>query len=166
MRTKVANEIKYRKYANDEFFTPKDLAQNLVRLVPIVTGDIVMDNAASNPVFYDALGLAINRLKTDDFFSVPQMSVDWCVTNPPYSKLDEWFEHSTVTCRKGFAYLLGFNNITPRRIEMCEKSGFGLTKVHLCKVFKWFGISAFVVFERGKPSIMQYDRTVWHSENE
>jgi hypothetical protein len=33
-------------------------------------------------------------------------------------------------------------------------------------VFKWFGISAFCVFEKGKPSVIQYDRKVWHSEEE
>lgn len=166
MRTKIANEIKYRKYANDEFYTPPDLAKSLVKLVPVAAGESVMDNASANPVFYDALGPTVKRQKTGDFFTVKPLSVDWCVTNPPYSKLDEWFDHSTQTCRKGFAYLLGFHNITPRRIERIEKAGFGLTKVHLCKVFKWFGISAFCIFERGKPSVLNYDRKVWHSEEE
>lgn len=170
MRTKIANDIKYRKHANDEFFTPAALAESLVRVVPTVPGDVVMDNAASSPVFYNAF--VANKLwrlsgrKSESFFLVKPQSVDWCVTNPPYSKLDDWFLHSTKVCRKGFAYLLGFHNITPRRLEMCEAAGFGLTAVHLCKVFKWFGISAFCVFEKGKPSIIRYDRKVWHSAEE
>ena len=166
MQTKVSSEIRYRKYANDEFYTPSELAVSLVGMVPVVDGDVVMDNAATNPVFYDALGTTVTRKRTGDFFSVPPGSVDWGVTNPPYSKLNDWFAHSTKTCRKGFAYLLGFNNITPRRIELCEKEGFGLSTVHLCKVFKWFGMSAFCVFEKGKPSVIRYDRTVWHSAGE
>jgi hypothetical protein len=166
MRTGIANKIKYRKYANDEFYTPEKLAIELVKLVPFKVGDVWLDNAPGTKAFLNNFPEGVDPSSCPDFFDVPVDSCDWAVTNPPYSKLDDWFLHSTKTCRKGFAYLLGFHNITPRRIEMCEKAGFGLTQVHLCKVFKWFGISAFCVFEKGKPSVIQYDRKVWHSEEE
>jgi len=159
VRSEIANGIKYRKHANDEFYTPKELAESLIRLVPISEGDILLDNAPSNPVFFNAMPEP--RTQSVDFFEIGEKSCDWAITNPPYSKLDDWFIHSTKVCRKGFAYLLGFHNITPRRIEICEKAGFGLTKIHLCKVFHWFGISAFVVFEKDRESIIKYDRTVW-----
>jgi hypothetical protein len=157
MKSKIANSIKNRLYANDEFFTPQELANRLIKLVPIVSGDIVLDNASSNPAFYNA---GCNK-KTKEFFKEKEQSCDWAITNPPYSKIDEWFEHSTKVCIKGFAYLLAFHNITPKRIKLCEDSGFGITKIHLCKVYHWFGISAFVVFQKEKKSIIQYDRTVW-----
>jgi len=166
MRTGIANKIKYRKYANDEFYTPEKLAKSLIKLVPYKKGDVWLDNAPGHGAFLDNFPAGVKKAECVEFFTVAPDSCDWAVTNPPYSKLDDWFEHSTKVSRKGFAYLLGFHNITPRRIQMCEKAGFGLTQVHLCKVFKWFGISAFCVFEKGKPSIINYDRKVWHSEEE
>jgi hypothetical protein len=163
MKSAIANGVKYRKHANDEFYTPLALAKNLIELVPFAADDLILDPAPGPGAFYNQF--PGNRARCPDFFEFAGRC-DWAITNPPYSKLDAWFERSTKVCDKGFAYLLGFHNITPRRIEMCEKAGFGLTKVHLCKVFKWFGISAFVVFEKGGGSLLSYDRTVWHSEAE
>lgn len=90
--------------------------------------------------------------------------VDWIITNPPYSILDEWIEHSCKLSQKGFAYLIGLNNITAKRLEKCEDCGFGLTNIHIFKVYDWFGMSSFLIFEREKKSIVTYDRTVWKEE--
>ena len=42
-----------------------------------------------------------------------------------------------------------------------EKMGFGITKVYLCKVFKWFGISAFIIWQKNKKGIVKYNRIIW-----
>ena len=153
MNSKTAHKIKHRKHANDEFMTPPDLALKLIHLVPYRNGDSILDPAPGDGAF------TIDE-SCEDFFKVDK-AYDWGITNPPYSNLDAWLEHSTYIFDKGFAYLLGLHNITPKRIKMCEDAGFGLTKIHLCKVFKWFGISAFCIWENGKSSIIQYDRKVW-----
>ena len=49
-------------------------------------------------------------------------------------------------------------------MEMMEKSGYGLTKIHMCKVYKWYGMSCIVVWEKNKKSILTYDRTVWRGD--
>jgi len=95
-----------------------------------------------------------------DFFDC-WADVDWIIGNPPYSKLDSWLLKTTELTNKGFAYLLGFISITPKRMEVINRAGFGLTSIHLCKVFHWFGISAFCIWERGKTDIISYNRTVW-----
>ena len=155
MKTKIAHDIKHRVKANDEFYTPRKLAESLFSLVPAEKTDVVMDNAYGTGMFY------FRGLKSKDFLN-DNRKVDWYITNPPYSFLDEWLEKS-CEARKGFAYLFGIHNLTPRRIEACEEKGFYITKIHLCKVFKWFGISAFIIWEKsaGKNKKIDYDRIVW-----
>jgi len=163
MKSEIAHKIKHRKIPNNDFFTPEKLAKSLIKLVPIESTDIVCDNAYGKGVFYknfpDVLVKQFCNEKMD--FLKWHTKQTWFITNPPYSNLDKWLEHSCKFAIKGFAYLLGLHNLTPRRIEMCEKMGFGITQIHLCKVFKWFGISAFIVWEKGKQGIIKYDRVVW-----
>ena len=45
---------------------------------------------------------------------------------------------------------------------MMEKAGYGLSKIHMCKVGKWGGWCKFIVqFEKNKEGILSYDRVVW-----
>jgi len=153
MKSNIAHSIKHRTKPNDEFYTPKDLAEKLFKLVPIKEDDIIMDNAYGTGNFY------FKGLRSEDFLN-DNREVDWYITNPPYSFLDEWLDKS-CNAKKGFAYLLTIHNLTPRRIEMCEKKGLYITKIHMCKVFKWYGISAFIIWERKEKGIIDYDRKVW-----
>ncbi len=159
-KSTIAHQIKHRDIPDDEFYTPPALAQQLVSLVEIADGDVLLDAAIGTGAFFGCYPSATTNLWTDDFHNFTRQ-VDWIVTNPPYSDIDRWLEHSCQLCRKGFAYLLGIDNLTPRRIEFCEEGGFGISTVHLCKVFRWYGISAFVIWQRGAAGILDYDRTVW-----
>ena len=152
MKPQIAHKIKHRAEPNNEFVTPRELASKLFNLVS--PRGSVLDNA------YGAGNFFFRGDFSTDFYSVKK-KYDWLITNPPYSNLDKWLEHSCKISRKGFAYLLGINNLTAKRIEACEKEGFYITKIHLCKVFKWFGMSAFVVWEKDKKGIINYDRKVW-----
>lgn len=157
--------IKYRPKAQDKFYTPVALAKTLVPMVPFVRGDSLCDPFRGKGAFFNEFPAGYKQTWQEiddgrDFFSVTKPS-DWLISNPPYSCLDEVLEHSCTVAKKGFAYLLLGHALTPRRLEKIGELGFGLTKVHLCKVFLWYGISAFCVFEWGKPHIIEYDRVVW-----
>lgn len=158
MNSQLSHRIKHRAYANDEFYTPTKLAKVLVTLLPIREGETILEPCCGDGAFVDALPQAITL--DGDFYDYKN-KVDWVVTNPPYSDLDKWLDHSFSIANHGVALLLGLLNITPRRLEMANKMGFGLTYIHLCKVFHWFGISAFCVWEKGKRDIIYYDRVVW-----
>ena len=160
MKSKIAHRIKHRENPNDEFITPPELAKKLIKLIPLKKLDIVLDPAKGTGSFYNNFPKDTINQAADDFFGFTKKQ-HWLITNPPYSKLDKWLEHSCKISIKGFAYLFGLHNLTPRRIEMCEKLGFGITKIHLCKVFKWFGISAFIIWEKDKKGIINYNRKVW-----
>jgi len=158
MRTDTAHTIKHREYANDEFMTPALLAQSLVSLLPPLKGLRVFEPCIGEGAFANVLPNPI--LIDGDFYDYTN-TVDWVITNPPYSDLDKWLRHSFTISQVGVALLLGLLNITPRRLEMANEMGFGLTKIHLCKVFHWFGISAFVIWQKGQSDIITYDRIVW-----
>ncbi len=168
MKSEIAHKIKHRENPNDEFYTPIELAEKLVKLVPITKNDIICDNALGKGVFLEAFKKTDAAIKQgysleNNFFKQTKKQ-SWFITNPPYSKIDEWLEHSCKYATKGFAYLFGFHNLTPRRIELCENYGFVITKIHLCKVFEWFGISAFIVWEKKafqQKIKLTYDRIVW-----
>jgi hypothetical protein len=151
MKSSIAHDIKHRENPNDEFMTPPDLAKVLYEWVN--PSGTVLDSARGTGNFtFD--------LSTDDFLNWTE-KVDWIVTNPPYSKIDKYLEHSCEVADKGFSYLLGLHNLTAKRIEICEKQGFYITRIYLCKVFKWFGMSAMIVWEKNGTPILSYDRKVW-----
>jgi len=159
----TGHKIKHRRKPNDNFITPEALAIKLIGMVDLKPGQIVLDPALGTGSFYRNFpGFVDARCCDEDknFFMWTE-TVDWVITNPPYSCLDKWLEKSFQVCRVGCAYLLGLHNITPRRIEMANRAGFGLSRIHLCKVFEWMGISAFVIFEKGSENCLSYDRVVW-----
>ena len=163
MKSEIAHLIKHRKKPNDEFLTPISLVNRLLRLVPFKENDTVLDAAYGTGNFYNNFPHNVLGFYTKDFYR-KRRNFDWIVTNPPYSHLDKWLGHSCKIADKGFGYLLGIHNLTPRRIEACEKKGFFITKIYLCKVFKWFGMSAFVLWEKDKKPIINYDRIVWRED--
>ena len=165
MYSSIMHSIKHRGRPNNEFTTPVELAKLCIEMVPLQPGDIVLDPALGTGVFYDNYPKYVEKLwndRTNPFMlHDPIKSVDWIITNPPYSNLDAWFYQSCQVCRKGFAYLLGLINLTPRRIKIANEEGFGLSKMHLCKVYEWFGITCFVIFQKDTQNIIDYDRKVW-----
>ena len=99
-------------------------------------------------------------LEDKDFFTFNK-KVDIICSNPPYSIMDKVIQKSIELNPRVISYLIGVNNLTARRIEMFEKEGYILTKIHMCKVFKWFGMSFIVQFEKGGSPCLSFDRIVW-----
>ena len=81
-----------------------------------------------------------------DFFKFNKQ-IDIICSNPPYSIMNNVIRHSVALKPRIIQYLIGIINLTPRRIQMFEEAGYGLTKLHLCKVHQWYGQSCIVLFE-------------------
>ena len=158
----VGHSIKHRENPNDVIYTPRELASELVREVPFSPGETLLDPFRGGGAFFDYMPGAewCEVAEGRDFFEWTD-PMDWCISNPPWSMVDRVLEHTCEISRKGFAYLLANHGLTPRRLEIVEAAGFGLTKMRLSKVFKWYGIAAFCVFQRDAASIIAYDRVVW-----
>ena len=191
MNSKTGHQIKQRNTANDVFITPKALSKKAIEIAQEGVGGMGGIN-----IWYDPFrnsGSYYNQfpepdkyenkwseiLDGRDFFKFTEnnwgdmyngfqgeSSCRIICSNPPDSILDDVIKHTIAIKPDVVNYLIGINNLTPRRIEMFEKAGYIQTNFHLCKVFKWYGMSCIVQFERDSHDIpcLTYDRIVWRED--
>jgi hypothetical protein len=96
----------------------------------------------------------IKSFKTSkDFFEFND-EVDWIISNPPFSKLNDVLEHTLKVCKKGFCYIMGVLNLTNNRVKYIKNHGFNLTFLEIANVKEWHLFSCCVViFQKDVPSI-------------
>tara|TARA_Y100000748_G_scaffold303987_1_gene311151 strand:- start:232 stop:747 length:516 start_codon:yes stop_codon:yes gene_type:complete len=163
------HKIKHRENPNDVFITPLELAKTHIDMIHnqlfyVNTGDCWYDPFKNSGSYYNQFPHENKKwseiLENKDFFEFNE-EVDIICSNPPYSMINKVLEKSVELKPKVISYLLGINNLTAKRMEFMEKHGYYITKIHMCKVFKWFGMSVAVVWEKNGKPIISYDRVVW-----
>lgn len=166
MNSSTGHKIKKRKQPKDVFITPKDLAKKHIDTIDTLPDDIWYDPFMNSGHYYDQFPTDqkcwSEILYGEDFFEM-DCGVDVICSNPPYSMIDDVLKKSISLEPRVISYLIGHGNLTARRIEMMNKAGYGLKDVHMLKVFKWYGMSFIVTFEKGyDKNCIQYDRHVYH----
>lgn len=77
-----------------------------------------------------------------DFFNW-EMPVDWIITNPPWSKIRSFLQHS-MTLASDIVFLITVNHIwTKARIRDIKQAGFGIKEICLVEMPKTFPQSGF-----------------------
>jgi hypothetical protein len=158
----VGHAIKHRAAPNDVFYTPSSVVKRHLEMIERLPTDKWLDPFKGEGAYYDEFPENKDWCEISngrDFFDYVE-PVDIIVSNPPYSCLDRVLEHSVSLKANIISYLIGQQNLTAKRIEYMNKEGYGLSKICLLKVFKWYGMSYIVVFEKGKENCIEYDRTV------
>ena len=140
MKSSVSTNIKIRAIPNDVFITPLPLAKTAIDLIEYTFEDTWLDPFKNDGSYYNQYPENCNKkwceiLDNVDFFDFDE-HVDIICSNPPYSCLDKVIEKSINLKPRVINYLIGINNLTARRLEMFEKANYGLTKLHMCKVYK------------------------------
>jgi hypothetical protein len=160
----TSHKIKNRVNPNDVFITPLKLAKYNIDMIEYNQDDIWYDPFKNNGSYYNQFPndnkLWSEILEDKDFFTFDE-KVDIICSNPPYSMINKVLEKSVELKPRIISYLIGINNLTAKRMEYMENSGYYITKIHICKVFKWYGMSVIVIWEKDKKPIMTYDRVVW-----
>jgi hypothetical protein len=167
----INTTIKKREKANDVFYTPLALVRVHLNIVKeyVCNGDVVFDPFFGTGNYYNTYPeiftsnpFDFTEIEMDkDFFDYDK-KVDVIISNPPYSMMDKVLEKSVSLEPHTISYLIGQNNLTCKRIEFMNKQGYYLDKLFFTKVFKWFGMSAIVVFtKKSVKNCIEYDRTVW-----
>lgn len=165
MTSSISRSIKQRDISKDVFYTPDKLMREHLNLV--------VEYTTPNDKWYDPFygeGIYYNNYPTDnkdfseitlgkDFFSY-NTKVDIIVSNPPYSMIDKVLKHSVSLKPRVISYLIGMGNLTTRRIEYMNQQGYGMVKLHLTKVYKWYGMSFIVVFVKDTNNCISFDRIV------
>ena len=174
MSSSTSHKIKSRTTGNDVFITPRKLAKLHIDMIPEEYfgwyGGLWLDPCKNDGSYYDQFTNHGKReyceiLEDKDFFkceSGPQVIIG----NPPYSILDAWLKHTITLNPDCFSYLIGQGALTTRRMEWIEKAGYTITRLHLTKVWKWYGMSYIIVCEKGidPPQKITMDRTVWRED--
>ena len=162
--SKKNHKIKHRENPNDVFITPLALAKTNIDMIETKEEWCWYDPFKNSGSYYNQFPTENKKwseiLENKDFFEFNE-KVDVICSNPPYSMINRVLEKSVELKPKVISYLLGINNLTAKRMEFMETHGYYITKIHMCKVFKWFGMSLVVVWEKGGESILSYDRKVW-----
>jgi hypothetical protein len=158
----INNKIKWRESPNDVFFTPLGAVKIMVDMCDIAPDMKVLDPCRATGNFYNNLPECKKEwceiTEGKDFFDFNER-VDLVIGNPPYSLWDKWLDHTAEITDK-FCYILGANNLTPKRIRKMEEKGFGLTKLHITQIDWWYSRSFICIFEKNKPSVISYSNTI------
>lgn len=168
--SKVSHKIKKRENPNDKFYTPLNLVKTHLELMKpfIKDGDVIYepfygtgnyynsykDYFPNNTYEYSEIDMGL------DFFDFNK-KIDAIITNPPYSIIDKVLEKCVELNPHSISLLIGINNLTAKRIEYMNKHGYSLCLYHICKVFKWYGMSVIITFSKDKNQIISYDRVVY-----
>jgi len=168
--TEITRDIKKRENPKDVFITPLPLAKKQIDFVKVWSccndDDMWFDPFRNNGSYYNQFPSGCRKdwteiLDNKDFFKY-EKPITIIASNPPYSILDKVIKKSIELKPRIISYLIGFHNLTARRMEMFNNAGYKLVGMHMCKVYKWFGMSVIVQFERTEGNnIISYDRTVW-----
>ena len=180
MSSSTSHAIKHRTNPKDVFITPRKLAKLHIDMIPdeYKKGSryIWLDPCKNDGSYFDQFPTEIYSksyceiLEGKDFFRERIPNWEVIISNPPWSCVDKWLEHTIYLEPQCFSYLLAQHAITPRRLEMIEKAGYTITRLHLTKVYQWYGMSQIIVCEKNDgcaydyPQQITYDRTVWRED--
>ena len=160
----TSHNIRQREIPNDVFITPLKLAKYNIDMIEYNEDEIWYDPFKNNGSYYNQFPNENKKwseiLEERDFFTFDE-KVDIICSNPPYSMINKVLEKSVELKPRIISYLININNLTPKRLEYMENNGYYITKIHMCKVFKWYGMSMIVVWERDKKAIVSFDRVIW-----
>tara|TARA_R110001632_G_scaffold11382_1_gene41134 strand:- start:448 stop:945 length:498 start_codon:yes stop_codon:yes gene_type:complete len=164
MSSKTSHTIIKRKEANDIFITPIELAKKHIEMIEFNENEKWLDPCKNDGSYYNNLPNDnkdyCEILENKDFFEY-EGEVDIIIQNPPYSLMNKWIEKNIELNPRVISFIVGIGNLTAKRIETLEHAGYGLTKMRMLKVWVWYGMSVIVIFEKGKKSIIELDRTVY-----
>jgi hypothetical protein len=152
-----------KNYFSGDFTTPESLVIDLLKKVPIIEGDIVIDaGSGKRKVWFDNIPstkkIESELIDGSDFLKFNK-EVDWCVGNPPFWEFIPFVFKASEISKKGFAFLTNhsrLNQITPVRLRKLEEKGFYLSSITIFAVKKWFGRYYFLVFSKEKSKNIDY----------
>ena len=95
---------------------------------------------------------------------------DIICSNPPYSIIDKWLAQSVKQDPIIISYVLAMHAVTAARLERMNTAGYYLENMTICKVSKWYGMTALCTWVKYIPGVqgkgedcIGYDRTAYKS---
>jgi|TARA_B110000263_G_scaffold238953_1_gene240703 hypothetical protein len=146
----------YKLKPNDKIYTPKAVAELMIKMCTIKPTDKVLDPSLGGGVFYDNLPPCTKEFceieKGIDFFDASG-EYSLIIGNPPYSLWNAWL-NKTMELTNKLCFLWGIMNFTHHRMNRILEQGYVLTHYHLLKVSYWFSHHVIVIFEKCDPATL------------
>jgi hypothetical protein len=169
----LAHKIQRRASPADKFYTPlalvekhiehiKDLIEPNKTIYEPFSGDkryvrLLREKFPNNNVIHTEID------DGEDFFEFHE-PVDYIITNPPYSKMDKVLEHLIELKPSLISMLIGYLNVTPKRIADMNAKGYYIERILFAKVKNWFGVSAIITFSNLiNKNIVEFERELFHN---
>ena len=169
MISNISHNIKKRKSGNDKFYTPKSLVKiHLEKFKDIPNGSKILEPFFGGGAYYNEMCEMLPNCKISyteidkglDFFEYKEKT-EYLISNPPYSIIDKVLQHSVSLQPKIISYLIGFHNLTTKRVEYMNNNGYFIKDFHLTKVYNWYGMSLIITFSNEiTTNIISIDRIV------
>jgi type I restriction-modification system DNA methylase subunit len=169
----IFRNIKKRANPKDVFYTPIELVRIHLELLKslVKEDDIIFDPFYGTGAYYNLFPeyfkqntFEFTEIELDKDFFTFDKKVNVIVSNPPYSCIDAVLKKSVELNPHTISYLIGFHNLTTKRIEYMNKYGYNLINIHLTKVYNWFGMSIIVIFSKNGKNCISFDRLIHHSK--
>lgn len=152
--------------------TPEELCKELIKLVPLVEGDKVLEPFSGEGGFYNNLPANVEKdwceIEDGRDYKDYDKEIDWIITNPPF-KLDDGakkenafyklLKYYTGKANKGIAFLGNdycFGTLTPKRLKELNASGWYIHNIVCCAVKKWRGRYFFMIFKKEPCDFYKY----------
>ena len=155
MNPKSVNNKRTKEYKlkpNDVIYTPKAVAEVMIKMCNIQPDVKVLDPSKGGGVFFDNLpecDKSYCEITEDiDFFEATG-KYDLIIGNPPYSLWNKWLD-KTMELTDKFCYIFGIMNLTNHRLKRIYEKGYVIKKFHILQVDYWFSQSFVVLFEKGE----------------
>jgi len=152
--------------------TPEELCIELIKHVPLIQGDRVLESFRGEGSFYNNFPDFIEKdwceITEGRDYKDYDKEFDWIITNPPF-RLEEsgkrenafykLLKYYTNKAQKGIAFLgndFCFSTLTPKRLKELNESGWYIHNIICCSVKKWRGRYFFIIFKKEHSDFYKY----------
>ena len=154
---------------NNIVMTNPNMAKDLIKLIPFIENDVIMECCKGTGSFYDNLpNNTINKYceinEGIDYLDFNEM-VDYTISNPPFvpRKLF-WSFHCKAmdTTRKGIYWLINMSSLnvfTPKRLDEMSSKGWYINNFHIVSDKRWFGRYVWIKISKENTDIMSWCKT-------
>ncbi len=152
--------------------TPELLCKELIKQVPLVEGDKVLEPFKGEGSFYNNLPDFVEKdwceIEEGRDYKDYDKEFDWCISNPPF-RLQEgikrenafWtlLKYYTGRSGKGVAFLGNdrcFATLTTKRLKELNNSGWFIHSISCCAVKKWRGRYFWIILKKEPCGFYRY----------
>ena len=154
-------------------YTPFETAEDLLRDIPFVKGDTLLEPCYGEGAFYKQFPKGYHKdfceieLGKDFFNFKPLFKYTKVITNPPYyfgksgtkKGRVEFIEKCFKVCCGQVWLLLNlkmWNSLTPTRLRKWKEWGFNISFIRILAIKKWWGRYYWVCFSKNDDPIIKF----------